>query len=178
MFSRLVNWTNGTKSRKTSQFENLFKNSTVGLLSRSIFSFTWVSTSMKLSDLVKWHQTKSLFKADVKLNSTLTDFMPWVSFYIPPENITEKLILWFFQGLQKQTNGCMKWVKKYSTITYVLYRNSHQRCSIKKVALKKFANFTGKPQSQSLFFNEFLRTPFLEKTFERLLLTLRNLFPN
>ena len=69
MFSRLVNWTNGTKSRKTSQFENLFKNSTVGLLSRSIFSFTWVSTSMKLSDLVKWHQTKSLFKADVKLNS-------------------------------------------------------------------------------------------------------------
>ena len=45
---------------------------------------------------------------------------------------------------------------------------SHRRCSIKKVAIRNFAKFTGKHLCQSLFFNKvadlafakFLRTPF------------------
>ena len=35
-----------------------------------------------------------------------------------------------------------------------LYRNSHQRCSIKTGVLKNFAKFTGKHLRQSLFFNK------------------------
>ena len=35
-----------------------------------------------------------------------------------------------------------------------LFRNSHQRCSIKKDVLKNFAKFTGKHLCQSLFFNK------------------------
>ena len=35
-----------------------------------------------------------------------------------------------------------------------LFRNSHQRCSIKKDVLTNFAKFTGKHLCQSLFFNK------------------------
>ena len=74
-------------------------------------------------------------------------------------------------------------------------RSSHQRCSIKKGALRNFAKFTGKHLCQSLFFNKvvnfkvatllkkrlwhrclpvnftkFLRTPFLQNAVGRLLL--------
>ena len=71
-------------------------------------------------------------------------------------------------------------------------RSSHRRCSIKIVALKNFAKFTGKHLCQSLFFNKvaaptllkkrlwhrcfpvnlakFLGTPFLQNTSERQLL--------
>ena len=38
-------------------------------------------------------------------------------------------------------------------------RSSHQRCSVKKDALRNVAKFTGKQLCQSLFFNKFLRTP-------------------
>ena len=34
-------------------------------------------------------------------------------------------------------------------------RNSHPKCSIKKVVLKNFTKFTGKHLFQSLFFNKF-----------------------
>ena len=79
-----------------------------------------------------------------------------------------------------------------------LYRSSHQRCSVRKVALKNFANFTGKHLCQSLFLNKvadlrpatllkkrlwlrcfrvnfakFLRTPLLKNTSGRLLLPLQ-----
>ena len=33
-------------------------------------------------------------------------------------------------------------------------RNSHQRCSARKVVLRKFAKFTGKHLCQSIFFNK------------------------
>ena len=54
---------------------------------------------------------------------------------------------------------------------------------MKKGVLKNFAKFTGKYLCQILFFNKvvpvnfakFLRTPFLQKTSERLLLTLAGL---
>ena len=74
-------------------------------------------------------------------------------------------------------------------------RSSHQRCSTKKDVLRNFSKFTGKHLRQSLFFNKiaglrpanllkkrlwhryfpknfakFLRTPFLQNTFARLLL--------
>ena len=76
-----------------------------------------------------------------------------------------------------------------------MYRSSHQRCSVKKGVLRNFAKFTGKHLCQSLYFNkvaglrpatllkkgllhrcfsldfaEFLRIPFLQNTFGRLLL--------
>ena len=63
------------------------------------------------------------------------------------------------------------------------YRNSHQRCSMKKDILRNFAKFTWKHLCQSLFFNKvaglglrlwhrcfpmkfskFLRAPFLQNT--------------
>ena len=86
------------------------------------------------------------------------------------------------------------------SLLLVLYRRSHQRCSIKRGVLNFFSKFTGKYVCQSLFFNKaaglrlqpcnfikkrlwhrcfpvnfvkFLRTPFLQNTFERLLLLLR-----
>ena len=84
---------------------------------------------------------------------------------------------------------------KKSTKINLLYRSSHQRCSLKKVFLKNFIKFTGKHLCWSLFFNKvsglrpstllkkrlqqrcfpvnflkFLRTPFLQKTSQRLLL--------
>ena len=74
-------------------------------------------------------------------------------------------------------------------------RSSHWRCSVRKVVLRNFANFTGKHLCQSLFFNKiadlrpatlfrkrlwhrcfpvnfvkFLRTSFLQNIFERLFL--------
>ena len=76
------------------------------------------------------------------------------------------------------------------------FRSSHRRCSVKKGALKNFAKLTGKNLCQILFFNkvaglwpvtllrketlaqaflcetcEILRTPFLQNTSRRLLLT-------
>ena len=70
----------------------------------------------------------------------------------------------------------------------VTFESSHQRCSTKESVLKIFAKFTGKHLCQSLFFNKveglrtarffplnfvkFLRTDFLQNTFERLLLDL------
>ena len=56
-------------------------------------------------------------------------------------------------------------------------RSSHQRCSMKKGALRNFANFTGKHLCQSLWlrwfpvdFEKFFRTPFSQNTSGRLLL--------
>ena len=79
----------------------------------------------------------------------------------------------------------------------VLFRSSHQRCSIKKIVLKNFTKFTGKHLCQSIFFNKvadlrpatlskrrlwhryfpvnfviFSRKPFSQNTSERLLLLL------
>ena len=78
----------------------------------------------------------------------------------------------------------------------LLYRSSHQSCSEGKIVLRNFAKFTEKHLCQSLYFNKvagqacnfikietlaqvfpvnfakFLRTPFLQNTFGRLLLTL------
>ena len=76
-----------------------------------------------------------------------------------------------------------------------VYRNSHQKCSVKKGVLRNFAKFSGKHLYQSLFFNKvaglspatllkkrcwhrcflvnfakILRTPFLQNTSGRLLL--------
>ena len=76
-----------------------------------------------------------------------------------------------------------------------IIRSSHRRCFTKKGVLRNFAKFAGKHLCQSLFFNEvaslrlatilkkrlwykcfpenfakFLRTPFLQNTFGRLLL--------
>ena len=70
-------------------------------------------------------------------------------------------------------------------------RSNHMRCSLEKVVLKKFSKFTGKHQYQSLFLNKvaglskkisdtgvflrilrnFFRTPFLQNTSGRLLLS-------
>ena len=36
----------------------------------------------------------------------------------------------------------------------IIFRSSHQRCSVKKGVLRNFAKFTGKHLCQSLFFNE------------------------
>ena len=79
-------------------------------------------------------------------------------------------------------------------------RNSHQRCSLKKVFLKNFTKFSGRHLCWSLFFNKvsgmrsttllkerlqqrcfpvnfvkFLRTPFLQNTSRQLLLFVINL---
>ena len=84
---------------------------------------------------------------------------------------------------------------KKSTKINLLYRSSHQRCSLKKVFLKNFTKFTGKHLCWSLFFNRvsglrpatllkkrlqqrcfpvnfatFLRTPSLQNTSRKLLL--------
>ena len=40
----------------------------------------------------------------------------------------------------------MAWLTKY--------RSNHQRCSMKKGALRNFTNFTGKHLCQSLFFHK------------------------
>ena len=54
------------------------------------------------------------------------------------------------------------------------YRSSHQRCSMKKGVLRNLAKFTGRHLCQSLFFNKVAgrRTPFLQNTSGRLLLSL------
>ena len=76
-----------------------------------------------------------------------------------------------------------------------MVRSNHQKCSMKKGVLRNFTKFTGKHLCQSLFFNnvaglrpatllkkrlwhrcfpvnfaKFLRTPFLQNTYGRLLL--------
>ena len=82
-------------------------------------------------------------------------------------------------------------------LTYIIpIRSSHQRCSVTKGVLRNFTKFSGKHLCQSLFFNKvaglrpatlfkkrlwyrcfpvnfvkFQRTPFLQNTFGRLLLT-------
>ena len=51
------------------------------------------------------------------------------------------------------------------------YRSSHRRCSVKKVVLKNFANFTGKHLCWSIFFNKVAGlTPILKDISEQLLL--------
>ena len=85
----------------------------------------------------------------------------------------------------------------YTYITLTYYRSSHRRSSVRKVVLRNFTKFRGKHLCQSLFFNivaglrpatllkkrlwhscflvnfgKFLRTPFLQNTFWRLLLML------
>ena len=80
---------------------------------------------------------------------------------------------------------------KKSISKYIHFRSSHQRCSVRKGVLRKFTKFTGKHMCQSLYFNKvaglcfpvnfvkFLRTPFLQNTSGRLLLSLpKNLLLN
>ena len=83
---------------------------------------------------------------------------------------------------------------------WYLSRRSHRRCSVREVVLRNFTKFTRKHLCHSLFFNKvaglrpatllkkrlqyrcfpvnfvkFLRTPFLQKTSRRLLLSLKPL---
>ena len=51
----------------------------------------------------------------------------------------------------------------------LVFRSSHQRCSVKKVVLRNFTKFTGKHLCQ--VFVKFLRTPFLQNTSGRILLS-------
>ena len=44
-----------------------------------------------------------------------------------------------------------------------IYRNSHQRCSVKKVVLRNFTKFTGKHLCQSLSFNCRPQANFIKK---------------
>ena len=85
---------------------------------------------------------------------------------------------------------------KYTSESFGQYRRNHQRCSVKKGILGNFAKFTGKHLYQSLLFNKvgglrpatllkktlwhrcfpvnfakFQRTPFLQKSSGRLLLS-------
>ena len=89
-------------------------------------------------------------------------------------------------------------LESYRSSSVVLnqYRGSHRRCFMKKSVLRNFTKFTGKHLCQSLFFNKvadlrpatvfkkrlwhkcfpvnfvkFLRTPFLQNTSGRLLLS-------
>ena len=95
----------------------------------------------------------------------------------------------FYSGNFKGKSNCWK------HITSDIFRNSHQRCSQRKGVLRNFGKFTGKHVCQSLIFDKFaslspatllkkrlwhtcfpvnlakfLRTPFLQNTFRRLLL--------
>ena len=85
------------------------------------------------------------------------------------------------------------WVynKRISANSTAKIRSSHRKCSGKKCVLRNFAKFTGKDLCQSLFcdkvatllnkilwhrsfpvnFANFLRTPFLQNAFRRLLLS-------
>ena len=83
----------------------------------------------------------------------------------------------------------------------IMFRSSHQRCSVIKGVLRNFAKFTGKHLCQRLFFNKvaglraaallkkslwhrcfpvnfakFLRTPFLQNTSGRLLSNVKVLY--
>ena len=85
---------------------------------------------------------------------------------------------------------------KYTSESFGQYRRNHQRCSVERGVLGNFATFTGKHLCQSLFFNKvgglrpaalskktlwhtcfpvnfekFQRTPFLQKSSGRLLLS-------
>ena len=73
-------------------------------------------------------------------------------------------------------------------LSAILFRNSHQGCSMKKGVLRNFAKFTGKHLCQSLFvtllkkklwhrclpvnFAKFLRTTLIQNTSRQLLLTI------
>ena len=52
---------------------------------------------------------------------------------------------------QSTSGRLLLWLIKYEIL---IVRNSHQRCSIKKVALKNFTKFTGKHLCQSPFLNK------------------------
>ena len=65
----------------------------------------------------------------------------------------------YMDALNQYTLSLSQYTKdiypKYPTdvITQSPYRNSHQRCSVRKRVLRNFAKFTGKHLCQSLFFN-------------------------
>ena len=56
----------------------------------------------------------------------------------------------------------------------MIYRSSHQRCSIKKVVLRISQNSQENTVPESAKFAKFLRAPFLPNTSGRLLLDLNN----
>ena len=88
-------------------------------------------------------------------------------------------LLWIWGHLYRVYNICVIMVSS------ALCRSSHRKCSIKKGVLRNLTKFTGKHLCQSLFFNKaaglrrcfpvnfvkFLRTPFLQNTSRRLLLS-------
>ena len=109
----------------------------------------------------------------------------------------------FASSVKESLKQLLEWAAYYFTSREIWYlppentmnRNSHQRCSVRKGILRNLANFTGKQQCQSLFFNKFaslrpatslkkrlwhrffpvnfsriLRTPFLQNTSGRRLL--------
>ena len=90
-----------------------------------------------------------------------------------------------FGGVQPKSPLCQVWCLTSGKNGKVVLshditqpRSSHRRCSVKRGVLRNVAKFTGKHLYQSLFFNKetvnfakFLRTPFLQNTSRRLLLT-------
>ena len=55
---------------------------------------------------------------------------------------------------RKQRKWMRIWIRKRDSIGAYYSGSSHQRCSVKKGALRNFAKFTGKHLCQSLFFNK------------------------
>ena len=106
----------------------------------------------------------------------------------------------FLQGRESMMINDCKGKQNRLSLFYkhrIIFRSSHQRCSIKKGVLRNFTKFTGKHLCQSLFFNKtfstllkkrlwhrcfpvsflkFLRTPLLQNTSGRLLLKLITVF--
>ena len=70
--------------------------------------------------------------------------------------------LWKLHCARKLSRFCVKisvfWNVatsiKIHCVILLLFRSSHQRCSLKIGVLKNFAKFTGKHSCQSLFFNK------------------------
>ena len=115
------------------------------------------------------------------------------------ESSATRFVKLYKEEISKAQKDVCDFSKSLSTLSRdrpLLFRSSHQRCSVKVGLLRNFTKFTGKQLSQALFFDKvaslkpatllkkrlwhmyflvnflkFIRTPFLLNTSGRLLLT-------
>ena len=93
-------------------------------------------------------QGSYLFSAINRLNFLYTVY--W------KEEFPENHFLQIFEEDVKQ----MQWIE-----WRLIFRSSHQRCSIKKYVLRNFTKLTGEHLCQSLFFNKFIKKETLAQMF-------------
>ena len=138
----LTKFTSHLYKRKCDEFESFY------LLAVGVNPTDIVSRGFLLTDLVKnevWFKGPNFLTSTESVGHTLQLVIHLILILVKKKNVGCNLVY------NKDSKAC---VQSIDVLPIFNNRSSHQRCSMKKGALRNFAKFTRKGLCQSLFFNK------------------------